>query len=212
MRIQEQVDARFNQRYTIAIPEHYTGDQAAPLVVALHWGGTIRAFYGREMLEYLIEPALSSLDAILVAPDCQHGNWTNVHSQAAVVRLLATLHESYHLDDRRTLITGYSLGGAGTWYLAARHQDRFAAALPISGWPQLDSAEVEWKIPLYVIHSRQDEVAPFERTARVVKQLQTKHAPVQFVRLDGVTHYETERFVEPLRAAIPWIHQAWSKP
>ena len=33
----------------------------------------------------------------------------------------------------RRVITGYSLGGAGTWFMLERHADLFAAAIPVSG-------------------------------------------------------------------------------
>lgn len=106
-------------------------------------------------------------------------------------------------------VTGYSLGGSGTWYLAARNQFRFAAAIPMAGWPQPDSADVRWEIPLYVIHSRQDEVVPFEQTAKVVRQLEDRAVAVQCMWLQNVTHYETGYFVEPLRATAPWIRKVW---
>jgi hypothetical protein len=40
-------------------------------------------------------------------------------------------------------------------------------------------------------------------------ELKDKGVAVELVLLDGITHYETERFVEPLRAAVPWIRSVW---
>ena len=208
--IHERIFSRRNQRYAIAIPESYREGQATPLVVALHYGGTVTSFYGAGILAGLIEPALRELEVIIVAPDCQHGNWTNPQSEAEIIELLDCLQRNYSIDARKTLITGYSLGGAGTWYIAARHQDKFAAAIPMAAHPQPDSADIEWEIPLYVIHSRMDEIVPFEETARVVKRLKDKGASVEFVLLDDITHFETERFVATLRAAVHWIRKAWA--
>ena len=207
--VHEQTFSPRDQRYTIAIPATYTGAQPTPLVVALHYGGPVTPFYGKGILAGLVEPALRELGTILVAPDCQHGNWTNPQSESEIIALLEHLQAHYPIDARRTLLTGYSLGGAGTWYLAARNQDRFAAVIPLAGWPQPDSAGVEWKIPLYAIHSRWDEVVPFDRTEQVVKQLKDRGGAVELVLLDGISHYEVERFVEPLRSAVPWIRKAW---
>jgi len=209
--IHEQTFLPHDQRYTIAIPRMYTGAEATPLVVALHYGGPVTPFYGKGILAGLVEPAWRELGAIVVAPDCQHTNWTNPQSEAEIIALLEYLQAHYAIDARKTVLTGYSLGGSGTWYLAARHQDKFAAAVPMAGWPQPDSADVEWKIPLYVIHSRQDELVPHEQTERVVYQLKDRGVAVDLVLLDGITHYETERFVKPLRAAVPWIRRVWEK-
>jgi predicted peptidase len=208
--IHEQILARRNQRYTIAIPAGYADEKPTPLVLALHYGGPVTPFYGSGILVGLVEPALRELGAIIVAPDCQHGDWANLDSELEIVELLKYLQAHYAIDARKTALTGYSLGGAGTWYVAARNQEKFAAAMPMAGWPQPDSAEVEWKIPLYVIHSRADQVVPFDQTEQVVRQLKECGAAVQFVLLEGITHYETECFVAPLQAAAPWIRKVWA--
>jgi predicted peptidase len=202
---------RRNQRYTIAIPDGYTDEEAAPLVVVLHWGGIVTPFYGKSILVYLAEPALRELGAIMVAPDCLHKDWTNPQSEAEIDELLEYLQNGYNIDADKMLITGYSKGGVGTWYLAARNQDKFAAAIPMAGQPQPDSANVEWEIPLYVIHSRRDEIMPFEQTERVVGQLRDRGVAVEFVLLKDMTHYETDRFIRPLQATVSWVRKVWAE-
>jgi predicted peptidase len=207
--VQEQVLQPGDCPYTVAVPKGYAGDRPLPLVLALHFAGPVTPFYGQLILTGLVEPALRELGAVIVAPDCTATDWTHPQSEADVLALLDHVQEVYNIDARRTLITGYSMGGIGTWHLAARHQDRFAAALVMAGLPPPHIVDAQWEIPLYVIHSRQDEVMPLKRTKDVVGQLQARGVSVDLVILHGVTHYETGRFVEPLRAAIPWIEQAW---
>ncbi len=209
--VHEQVLPRRNQRYTIAIPASYTGEDATPLILVLHWGGVVTPFYGKSILAYLAEPALRELDAIVVAPDCQHGDWTNPQAESEIHALLEYLADNYNVATDKTVLMGYSKGGMGTWYLAARNQVKFAAAIPMAGYPQPDSANVHWEIPLYVIHSRRDEIVPFEQTAQVVDQLREQGVAVEFVLLDDVTHYDTGQFVKPLRAAVPWIKNVWAE-
>ena len=208
--VQEQVLRADGHRYTVGIPHRYTGNRPVPLVLALHYGGTVTPFYGKGMLVGLVEPALRELGALIVAPDCPDSNWTDPRTEAAVLRLIDHIQDSYAIAPQTTLIMGYSMGGQGTWFLSARHQDRFTAALIMAGLPPADILDVEWEIPLYVIHSRQDDVMPWESTEVVAKQLQAKGVSVEFVVLDGIGHYETNRFVEPLRAAVPWIERVWS--
>ena len=209
--VHEQVFVQRNQRYTIVIPDSYTGTEATPLIVVLHWGGIVTPFYGKSILSYLAEPALRKLDAILVAPDCQHCDWANPHSESDINALLEHLRDNYNIAANKTVLIGYSKGGMGTWYMAARNQTEFAAAIPMAGHPQPDSANVRWEMPLYIIHGHRDTVVPFGQTAMVVKQLRKKGIAVEFVLLDNVTHYETEQFVQPLRAAVPWIRKVWAK-
>jgi predicted peptidase len=196
-------------RYTIAIPEGYTGDQPVPLILALHYGGQVTPFYGKGVLVGLVEPALRDLGAIIIAPDSVAGDWANPRSEANLLALLDAIQVTYNVDPQRTLITGYSMGGMGTWYLAARHPERFRAAIPVAGRPQEDTIDFEWRIPLYAIHSRDDEVVPLAPTEATATELRRKGVDVTLVVVDGITHFDVGRFVSHLKEAVPWIQNAW---
>src|SRR5207245_1577857 len=47
--------------------------------------------------------------------------------------LLAEVAQDYRVDPERIYLTGISMGGYGTWSLAASHPDRWAAIVPICG-------------------------------------------------------------------------------
>ena len=96
--IQEQVLQPGDRRYTIAIPASYTGDQPVPLVLALHYGGTVTPYYGKGFLVGLVEPALRDLGAIIIAPDCTADDWTQPESETDVLALLD--HVGYPIADR----------------------------------------------------------------------------------------------------------------
>ncbi len=199
------------RRYTLAIPVGYTGQDTTPLIVSLHYGGQVTPYYGRGLLESLIEPALRSLNAIVVAPDSAAGNWANSTSEQHVLELIDQIQAVYNIDAEKTLLAGYSMGGSGTWYLAPRHPARFRAALVMAGRPQADSTAFDWTTPLYVIHSVADEVAPLNPTQAAVDLLQDQGAPVHLVVADDITHYEISRYRSLLSESIPWIRQAWAE-
>jgi predicted peptidase len=196
-------------RYAISIPKGYQTGRPRPLVLALHYGGRVTPYYGKGMLEQLVEPGLKSLGAIMIAPDCPHRVWTNPESEAAVMALVELILESYTIDRSRILVTGYSLGGHGTWYMAARHPDLFSAAIPIAGSPPTGAVEQLGKMPLFVIHSRHDEVVPIEPTREAAKALEDRGAPVELFAVYGISHYEVPRFVNPLRKAAGWVKKRW---
>ncbi len=198
-------------RYTLVVPGDYTGEQAVPLVLALHFGGTATAHYGRAVAEQLVEPALRPLGAVAVAPDCTSGSWAHPDCEAGALRVLDRVESQFRIDRRRVLVTGYSMGGIGTWELAARHPERFTAAVVMAGRPSPQMAQAQWRVPLYVIHARDDEILPLEPTEGVVQALRARAVAVELVVLDGVTHYETHRFVAPLAAALPWLRAAWAE-
>jgi predicted peptidase len=199
-------------RFTVSVPPGYDGVRPVPLVLALHFGG--RAFppyYGRNILEVLVQPALESLGALIVAPDALDSNWGDAIDEARVLSLLDHLASTFAIDRKRVLCTGYSMGGAGTWYFVGRHPGRFTAAIPIAGRPPTgDGAPTSPpKVPIYAIHSRADEVVPLADTEAHVAALRAQGADVQLTIIDGVTHFQTDRFVEPLRDALPWLARVW---
>jgi dipeptidyl aminopeptidase/acylaminoacyl peptidase len=61
-----------------------------------------------------------------------------------------------------------------------------------------------------VIHSRNDQVVPFEPVEARIAELQKAGVNAKLIALNGVTHYETHRFRDALRQAIPWLHQVWN--
>ena len=199
------------RRYTLVIPDEYTGQEPTPLIMSLHYGGVVTPFYGRGLLQSLVEPAFRELGAIIVAPDSDAGSWANPTSDQHVLELLDYIEAHYNIDTNRTLLTGYSMGASGTWYLAPRHPERFKAALAMAGRPQADSTTFDWKTPLYLISSKADEVVPLEVTQHAVEQLKNKGAPIDLVLLDEITHYEIPQYGPYLRAAIPWIQRVWAE-
>lgn len=208
-----------------------------PLVLVLHYGApqdSTPPYYGEEILERLIRPALGNLPALFVAPDAPGRGWADTRSERAVLALLYHLRTSMPVDEHRTLVTGYSVGGMGAWFFVARHSNLFRAALPIASFPMLrvgrtaSDRERQWRamaldsagiwtapfrrVPMYIIHSRQDELMPLSAVEQAVATLRAQGAQVELVRLDGVTHQQTRAYVEPLRAAIPWIERQWARP
>jgi predicted peptidase len=198
-------------RYTVAVPAGHSSKEPASLILALHYGGEVSPFFGAGALERIFEPAFRELGGIVVAPDCPGRGWTDPRSLEAIWAVLDDVSSDYLIDSTRTLVTGYSMGGMGTWYLAANHPDRFSVAVVVSGRPPEDLSLEDWRVPLYVIHSRRDEVLPLDPTVTAVEALETRGAEVRLVVLDAPTHYETGRFVPALRASVPWIRAIWNR-
>jgi predicted peptidase len=194
--------------YTIAIPDDL-GLEPAPLIVALHFAGHGAPYYGKAILTGLVGPALGELNAIIAAPDCTGSSWTDPQSEVDLLELMDYLQNIHPIDPDKILLTGYSMGGVGTWYLASKHQNLFSGGLIMAGIPPARVLEVDWTIPLYVIHSAADHLMPLDRTEAAVNELQAKGVSLEFVILDGIPHFETHRFQPALHAAISWIKRIW---
>jgi predicted peptidase len=195
--------------YAISIPGNYSPSTPVPLILALHFGvgGGDAAGAGGDVVQILIGPALAELGAIIVAPDSVHGNWSSPENEKAVNALLDMVVARYSIDTKKVAVTGFSMGGTGSWHFAQEFPERFSAAIPVAGTPPASTSG--WRLPVLAIHSRDDQVAPFEPTEARIAELQKAGANAKLIALTGITHYETHRFQDALRQAVPWLREVW---
>ena len=67
---------------------------------------------------------------IVVSPQCPGGVWWD---DDGVLGLLDDIAAQYRTDPARHYLTGLSMGGFGSWSVAMKHPERFAAIVPICG-------------------------------------------------------------------------------
>jgi predicted peptidase len=112
--------------YAISIPKGYDTSRPAPLVLVLHPGGERMRYYGAAYARLLVEPALRDLQPIILAPDCPWSSWGDPAAEKMVMTLVDETMRGYAIDRTRVLVTGFSMGGRGTWFMASprRHLHR----------------------------------------------------------------------------------------
>ncbi len=79
-------------------------------------------------------------------------------SAGAALALLDQLIKQLPIDGKRVYITGYSMGGEGTFDFLTRRPDLFAAAIPICSVSDTAKAKLIYKIPIWAFHGDQDDV------------------------------------------------------
>ena len=206
-----------------------------PLIVGLHYGTTqepgLSPYFGLGYVGQLVFPALEDLNAVIVAPDAPEFSWAHPASEEAVLAVVTEVKGTLAINPKHTLVTGFSMGGQGAWYLGATHPEIFRAAIPMSALPvttpvrtradaqaartAMDSS-TEWatpllRMPLYVIHSRADETVPVEPVEQAVRTLKGRGADVTLTLIDDVPHHMVPGFIGALEAAMPWVRGAWNR-
>ena len=84
--------------------------------------------------------------------------WETVESD--LIGMLDYVKENFITDQERVYLTGLSYGGFGTWFMASKHPERFAAIAPIVGWGHADLMKpiVDHQIPVWCFAGGRDEV------------------------------------------------------
>lgn len=196
-------------RYAVSVPDGYDPAKPAPLVLVLHPGGQRVPYYGAEFTRRVVEPALRQLRPIMIAPDCPAAAWSDAAADKTVMTLINDAMRAYAIDRKRVLVVGYSMGGRGTWYMASHHQDLFTAAIPMAASTRDLAIDQLGRQPTYIIHSRADEVVPFEPADRLARDLRKMGRDVQFEALDDLTHFDMVSYVDALRVAGRWVARRW---
>ena len=194
--------------YLLHLPEGYDADPSKrwPLVLFLHGAGERGddvwkvATHGPPKLVQ----AGQDIPAIVVSPQCPANQWWTQHLDA-LSALLDKMEAEYRVDGDRIYVTGLSMGGFGTWALAGRNPERFAAAIPICGGADMISAISLREMPVWAFHGEDDAVVPLEETTRLVAAIERRGGTkVKLTTYPGVNHDSwTQTYDDP--AVWEWL-------
>jgi predicted peptidase len=177
---EKEVSVKVKLNYLLYLPEGYGKEEKAwPLVLFLHGAGEsgdnlekVKIHGPPKMIE-----AGKGFPCIVVSPQSPGRGWNPETLNA----LLDDVEAKYKVDKDRVYLTGLSMGGFGTWALAAAHPERFAAIMPICGGGNPADAGKLKDLPIWVFHGAKDRAVPLERSEAMVKAL--KEAGAKSVQL-----------------------------
>jgi predicted peptidase len=215
--------------YQVYVPADYQTKSGWPAILFLHGAGE-RGDDGLLQTSVGLGPAIrqnpSRYSAIVVFPQApRDSQWVGTPADMAVAALTQTMRE-FHVDASRVYLTGLSMGGHGTWYVAYRHPELFAAIVPICGWvrdfPQFrgsvpvvpgDSAAIMpslvqrlGRLPIWIFHGEVDQVVNVNGSREPAAALKAGGADVRYSELLGLNHnswdaaYASEEFTRWLFA------------
>ena len=174
--------------------------QNAPLILGLHWEGDNQAY--EAYADCHVIDGFSHTDAIIVAPSISGGIWWEPRTETLILDMLDKMITSWGIDKNKVALTGYSNGAAAVWLYAAAHPDIFSAAIPVGGTYAQDAA---FQIPLYVIHSLDDETYPYEGVQNVVNGSINRGSEIKLVLVSGLSHVEGCNYSPFLKEAGNWL-------
>jgi predicted peptidase len=133
---------------------------------------------------------------IVVSPQCP--NPRRGWDPDALNALLDDIVSRYKVDKGRIYLTGLSMGGYGTWALAAAYPHWFAAVAPICGGGNPADAKKLKDLPVWVFHGAKDNVVPPARSREMVDALKKAGADVKFTLYPDAGHDSwTETYDNP---------------
>lgn len=200
MKYSATVKKEVNMNYLLYLPDEYVKDGTKfPLVLFLHGSGERGSDVKK--VEKHGPPKLISqgkkFPFILVSPQCPDGErWDPITLNS----LLDYITDNYKVDRSRVYLTGLSMGGFGTWDLAIRYPDKFAAIAPVCGGGDDSKVCALKNVPAWVFHGKLDNVVSPQESEKMVKALRDCGGDVQFTLYPDANHdswtktYENDEF------------------
>ena len=200
--------------YLLHLPDDYGKDPNKKWPVIFYLHGRHASGKHLESLEryglpyYLLKG--KKIDFIVVSPQCPwNKNWASEDWFNPVYDEVAA---KFQVDDSRVYLIGMSMGGFGTWALANRMPERFAAISPMCGGAEVSWAQQLSKTPTWVFHGTADSEIPFSRSVVMVKALEKLNAEVKFTRLVNQGHDISKQFNDDELYAWLLQHSIQKKP
>lgn len=199
--------------FRVFIPKHWTRKKKSPVILFLHGAGE-RGDDNLAQTRVGIGPSIlrqqETLPFIIVMPQCPRNRWwTEPDMQAQALKALDQTIKEFNGDPQRTYLTGLSMGGYGSWVMAANNPTRFAAVAVVCGGvrppPRVSAPQPTdgvtaaadpygavaariGKTPVWVFHGGADPVVPVSESRKMVEAIKAAGGSVRYDEYEGVGH------------------------
>ncbi len=112
-------------------------------------------------------------------------------SEQDVMNVLEIARDAHNVDESRIYLWGHSMGGAGTYHLAALYPDIWAGlavAAPAPRRDAIDQISSFSEIPVLVLHGDQDSTVPVEGSRTWVARMRELGMQHVYIEVPGGDH------------------------
>lgn len=221
------------QHYGLYLPDASTPEGGHPMTMWLHWrGGTAHqaAAWTPRVIEQLGEERTPA--NIVISPRGRGtSTWYTGAGHVDVLEAWDDAHAMLDIDEDRRYVSGYSMGGYGSYLFGLLYPDRFAGAYPISGamtqglWAGVDDqgrdtvdanggdADVQntyrlienaRNLPYVIHHGTDDELVPITGVERVAARFAELGYQHRFYRFLGYEHF-TQAIVDEWKEGARYL-------
>ena len=193
-------------------PENAT--ENAPLIVYLH-GVTGKGDDPNAMLSaddfarWLSDGTLGDIPAYVLMPQAPATarDWTTLSSN--VIAATEEVKSAYPIDPANVSLTGFSMGGTGTWSIAAANPGEFVRIAPCSGGVRGKKTALSslGDTPVRAFVGTDDEVVNPQSSLDLVGKLAALGSDAEITAFDGATHTDVPKlaYLDEKIGLISWL-------
>jgi predicted peptidase len=181
--------------FFVFVPAVVPAEGRPPVMLFLHGSGE-RGDNNVDQLMAGIGPAVwkrkKNFPFVVVLPQCRTGSgWLADGDDAKwALGMLKQIQAEFGTDPDRVILTGLSMGGSGTWSIAAADPSAWSAIVPMCSRPAADTARAfaDAQLPIWNFCGDQDRPETVEANRAMAAALQRASANAKYTEYSGVGH------------------------
>ena len=199
-------DGASEHKYVLFVPENYTPKKKWPIILFLH-GAYERGDDGRKQVDVGLGPYVKTRSKtfpfLVVFPQAKQRagqavkqTWSpSAPDGRFALKLLESVEREFRVDDKRRILTGWSMGGYGVWQLAAADPKRGAAMVPLSGGGDdstVNNPQTVNKlktIPVWAFHGADDRIVPPDESRSLIAAIRHAGGRPRYSEVADAGHY-----------------------
>lgn len=170
-------------------------EENMPLIVYLH-GSSGKGIEPEQLLtagvfpKSLKEGAFGDIPAYVLIPQLPEEQQDWISFKQPVVSLIQNVIDTYKIDSSNVSLTGFSIGGAGVWNIAASYPDMFRCIAPCSGGmrPAENMLSALNQMPVWTFIGTADTIVKPQNTIDFMKKLSEKNTNAKLTEFEGAEH------------------------
>jgi predicted peptidase len=185
-------------KYVLFVPKDYDGKKAFPTMLFLHGAGE-RGADGQKQAAVGIGKAIKNAQKedkekandfpfLVVMPQAEKTWQADSPDGKRALAILDEVEKDYKVDKKRVYLTGLSMGGSGTWSLAAAYPNRWAAIVPLCGGGDPKAAEKVKDIPCWCFVGDADRAETVKNNRDMIDALKGAGGKPKFDVYEKVGH------------------------
>ena len=184
--VDDRLDYECGYTYSVKVPAGYNASNEYPLFLYLHGQLLDSVFFNNMMTNNFHIPDDDRY--IIVRPSKLEIDW----DPKKALDVLEDVKANMNVDDDRVYLTGLSMGGRGTFIVAAALPDYFAAIMPLTPhhepYSYLPLAEDIAHLPVWMSHGTNDSTSEYSMAAQMAENLSNLGAEIEFQTVVGGEH------------------------
>ena len=207
-------DESGEHKYVIFVPVSYRSDKPTPAILFLHGAGERGKDNRLQLLKGFapyIKARAKTFPFLVVLPQCEMAEGRILESWSAdqpdgkrALEALDDARKHYNFDEKRVVLTGWSMGGYGAWSLAMAEPSRWSALVPVSGGGNAEKVGILKEIPVWAFHGAKDALVKPDEDRKMVDALNAAGGTATFTELpDGFHDISAEVYGND--AVVSWM-------